>query len=149
MKKTIKDYKWEILCDHPESVIILVVREFYANGFELDGFTIKVKGKSVSFDCSTINRYYGLTNIEDDEYQPLVDNDGTNWDEIKEFLCKEYVAWSRYTNGGLKSFSGQAMTKVEKIWHYFICAMLLLTTNHSEVMKSRAALVYVILKNMW
>ena len=62
-----------------------------------------------------INRYYGLANIEDGEYQPLVENDGTKWDEIKEFLCKEDVAWSRYTNGGLKSFLGQAMTKVAKI----------------------------------
>ena len=107
-----------------------------------------VRGKSVSFDHSTINRYYRLANIEDDEYQPLIENDGTNWDEIKEFLCKDDVPWSRYTNGGLKSFPGQAMTKVTKIWHYFVCAKLLPTTNHIVVMKSRAALVYAILKDM-
>ena len=107
-----------------------------------------VRGNSVSFDHSTINRYYRLANIEDDKYQPLIENDGTNWDEIKEFLCKEDMAWSIYTNGGLKSFPGQAMTKVAKILHYFVCAKLLPTTNHSAVMKSIAAMVYAILKNI-
>ena len=115
---------------------------------ECDGFIVTVRGKSVPFDHSTINQYYGLANFEDDEYQPLVTNDGTNWDEIKEFLCKDDVPWSRYTNWGLKTFPSQAMTKVSKIWHYFICAKLLPTTNHSVVMKSRAALIYAILKDM-
>ena len=76
---------------------------------------VMVRGNSVSFDRSMINQYYGLENIEDDEYQPLVENDGTIWDEIKDFLCKEDVAWSRYTNRGLKSFLSQVMTKVAKI----------------------------------
>ena len=120
VKKKIKDYKWEVLCDHPKPTVVLVVREFYANGMERDSFIVTVRGKSVPFDRSIINRYYGLVNFEDDEYQPLVANDDINWDEIKEFLCKDDVPWSRYTNGGLKSFSGQAMTKVAKIWHYFV-----------------------------
>ena len=139
IKKKIKDYKWEVLCDHPEPTVVPVVREFYANGMEQKGLIVTVQGKSVPFDHSTINRYYGLANFDDDEYQQLVTNDNTNWEDIKEFLCKDDVPWSRYTNGGLKSFLGQAMTKVAKIWHYFICAKLLPTTNHSAVMKSRAA----------
>ena len=78
VKKTIKDYKWELLCDHSNPAVVLVVREFYANGLEQDGFSIMVRGKSVPFDRSTINRYYGLADIEDDEYQPLVENNDTN-----------------------------------------------------------------------
>ena len=78
MKKIIKDYKWELLYDHLNSAIVPMIREFYANGHERNGFTITVRGKSVSFDHSTINRYYGLANIEDDEYQPSIENDGIN-----------------------------------------------------------------------
>ena len=63
-------------------------------------------------------------------------------------MCKDDVSWSKYTNGGLKSFPSQAMTKIVKIWHYFICAKLLPTTNHSAVMKSRATLIYAILMDM-
>ena len=111
----IKDYKLEVLCDHPDLVVVPVVREFYANGIEPDGFTVMVKGKRVPFDRSMINKYYGLLDIQDDEYQFLVESDGTNWEVIKDFLCKDKVEWNRYTNGGLKSLLGQAMTKVAKI----------------------------------
>ena len=45
VKKTIKYYKWELLCDHFDLAVVLVVREFYANGLERDGFTIMVRGK--------------------------------------------------------------------------------------------------------
>ena len=55
-----------------------MVREFYANGMEQDGFIVTVRGKNVPFDRSTFNRYYGLANFDDDEYQPLVMNDNTN-----------------------------------------------------------------------
>ena len=42
VKKKIKEYKWEILCDHLEPTVVLVVREFYANGHERDGFIVMV-----------------------------------------------------------------------------------------------------------
>ena len=94
-----------------------------------------------------INGYYGLADIKDDQYQALLESDETNWDDIKNALCKELVAWKRYTNGGLKSFPGQAMKKkIAKIWHDFVCVELQPTTNVSAVMKSRAALVYAILE---
>ena len=31
VKKKIKDYKWEVLYDHPEPAVVPMVREFYAN----------------------------------------------------------------------------------------------------------------------
>ena len=57
VKKVILDNKWEILCEHPALVVVLVVREFYANGIERDGLTVLVWGKQVPFDWTTINRY--------------------------------------------------------------------------------------------
>ena len=107
-----------------------------------------VIGKWVKFDHTMINGYYGLADIKDDQYQALLESDETNWDDIKNALCKEPVAWKRYTNGGLKSFPGQAMKKIAKIWHYFVCAKFQPTTNVSVVMKSRVALVYAILEGM-
>ena len=96
-------------------VSLFLIKLFSVSGMNLTDRKSVVQGKSVSFDRSTINRYYGLANIKDDEYQPLVENDGTNWDKIKKFFCKKDVVWNRYTNGGLKSLSGQEMTKVAKI----------------------------------
>ena len=85
-----------------------------------DGFKVFIRGKWVAFDHTTINGYYGLVDLEDDQYQALLESDATNWDDMKNALCKELVAWKRYTNGGLKSFPRQAMKKIAKIWH-FLC----------------------------
>ena len=145
---TIDANRWEILCEHPDPAGVPIIREFYANGKERDGFHVFVRGKWIAFDRTTINGYYELADTEDDQYQALLESDETNWDDIKNALCKEPVAWKRYTNGGLKSFSRQAMKKIAKIWHYFVCAKLQPTTNVSAVMKSRAALVNTILEGM-
>ena len=55
---------------------------------ERDGFKVFVQGKWVPFDRTTINNFYGLNNVDDDEYHPLIKNDGTNWDAIKDELCR-------------------------------------------------------------
>ena len=112
------------MCEHPEPAVVPIVREFYANGKERDDFRVFFKGQWVKFDRTTINHYYGLADIEDDQYQALLESEEAKWEEIKNALCKEPAAWKRYTNRGLKSFSGQAMKKIAKTWHYFVCAKL-------------------------
>ena len=81
-------------------MVVLVVRKFYANGMERDGFTVIVRGKSVPFDRSIINRYYGLANFDDDEYQSLVKKDGTNWDAIRNFCVKMMYLGTDIPMGG-------------------------------------------------
>ena len=145
---TITANQWEILCEHPDPAVVPIVREFYANGKERDDLRVFVRGKWVKFDRTTINNYYGLSNLHDDQYQELLESTEAKWEEMKNALCKENVPWKRYQNGGLKSFPGQAMKKLAKIWHYFVCAKLQPTTNVSAVMKHRAALVYAIIEGM-
>ena len=101
---TIDANRWEILCEHPDPAVVPIIREFYANGKERDEFWVFVRGKWVKFDRTTINHYYDLADIEDDQYQALLESDETKWDEIKNALCKELTAWKRYINGGLKTF---------------------------------------------
>ena len=81
------------MCEHPDPAVVPIVREFYANGKGRDGFRVFVRGKWVAFDHTTINGYYGLPNLEDDQYQALLNNDVTNWDDIKDALCKEPESW--------------------------------------------------------
>ena len=69
---------WEILCEHPDQAVVPIVREFYANGKEMDGFRVFVRGKWVAFNRTTINGYYGLADIEDDQNQALLESDETN-----------------------------------------------------------------------
>ena len=90
---TIDANRWEILCEHPEPAVVPIVREFYANGKEMDDLRVFVRGKWVKFDRTTINHHYGLADIEDDQYQDLLESEEAKWEEIKNALCKENVAW--------------------------------------------------------
>ena len=72
MNWTIDANRWEILCEHLNPAIIPIIREFYANGKEMDGFRVFVRKKWVAFDRTTINGYYGLADVEDDQYQALL-----------------------------------------------------------------------------
>ena len=42
---------------------------------ERDGFKVFVRGKWVSFNRTTINNFYRLNNVDDDEYHTLIKND--------------------------------------------------------------------------
>ena len=62
-------------------------------------------------------------------------------------MCKKPATWKRYKNGGMKSFPAKALTLSSKVWHYFVAAKLIPTTNFSTVMKERTGLVYAIESN--
>ena len=42
---TIDANHWELLCKHPDLAVVPIIREFYANGKERDGFRVFVRGK--------------------------------------------------------------------------------------------------------
>ena len=115
VKKTIEDNKWNLLCEHPDLTMVPIVREFYANDMEHDEYKVFVRGKWVLFDRTTINNYYALDNVDDEEYHSILNSDDNNWDAIRDELYKVTVPWKRYINGGLKSFASQAITKTSKI----------------------------------
>ena len=75
---TIDANRWELLCLHPDPAVVPIVRKFYANGKERDGFRVFVRGKWVAFDRTTINGYYELLDLADDQYQALLESDTTN-----------------------------------------------------------------------
>ena len=66
------------LCKHSNLAVVLIVREFYANGIAEEDFKVMVRGKKVPFDRTIINKYYELEDVEEDEYHPLIENDDTD-----------------------------------------------------------------------
>ena len=58
---------WEKLVAQPEPAIVPMVREFYANAIEHHDYRI-VMGKQVPFDKTIISQYFGVSNIDNDEY---------------------------------------------------------------------------------
>ena len=72
VSQQVKRRKWEELVKHPEAAVVPLVREFYTNMKEHRNFRVFVRGKMVPFDRTTINRYYKLSNIENDEYEQML-----------------------------------------------------------------------------
>lgn len=144
VSQQVKRRKWEELVKHPEAAVVPLVREFYANMKEHRNFRVFVRGKMVPFDRTTINRYYKLSNIENDAYERMLEG-SINWDTIKDALCPGTVTyWDRNQRGVVKTFPGKNMSKSSKAWHYFVCSKFMPTTNFSAVAKDRAGLTYAI-----
>ena len=72
VSKQVKKQKWEKLVKHPEAIVVLVVREFYANMEEHRDFHVFVREKWVPFDRTIINKHYKLTNINNDGYEHIL-----------------------------------------------------------------------------
>lgn len=53
---------WESFCQKPESAIIPLVREFYANLQDNDLFQTKVRGKWIDWSPNAINEFYDIPN---------------------------------------------------------------------------------------
>ena len=65
---------WGKFCKQPPAAILPMVREFYANAYEHHGSVAIVRGKAVASDRTMLNRFYGLEDIEYDEYSTYVDD---------------------------------------------------------------------------
>ena len=68
IKANIVKRGWEGFCAQPFSVIVPVVREFYANATKHNLRKVFVRGKQVPFSGHAINSFLKLPNIENDEY---------------------------------------------------------------------------------
>ena len=49
---------WQNFSKHPKKGCVVIVREFYANLTEQEGYKIFVRGKQVPFDWYTINGFF-------------------------------------------------------------------------------------------
>ena len=142
--KQMEKRKWEELVKHIKAAVVPIVREFYANMEEHKNFRIFVRGKWVAFDRTTINRYYNLPNINNDEYEHMSKGE-VNWETIMNALCPGTTTrWVMTQSDAVKSFSGQNMSRSSKAWHYFMCSKFMPITNFSAVSKDRVGLTYAI-----
>ncbi|GMN43038.1 hypothetical protein TIFTF001_012240 [Ficus carica] len=85
----VADRGWGKFAMHPESSITIVVYEFYADAYSSRDEVIYVIGKWVPISQTIINEYYGLHDIERDDYQRYLEN--VDIDEIKSSIS--VVIW--------------------------------------------------------
>lgn len=68
MSVMIMERNWYDFTEQPGSGVIYVVKEFYANAREAERCVVQVQGQPVSYTRKTINAYYNLRDILEDDY---------------------------------------------------------------------------------
>ena len=68
-KNDIQRKGWNNFSKHPKRGCVVIVKEFYANLTEQEGYKVFVQRQQVTFDRHTINRFYQLPTVDDSAYQ--------------------------------------------------------------------------------
>ncbi|GMN59387.1 hypothetical protein TIFTF001_028471 [Ficus carica] len=104
-----------------------------------------VKGKTVKFDRTTINVFYGLEDIASEENKAFVET--PNYPDVANFLWKQGTTWtySHLTREPLSLPKATLRDQYTKAWHAFVFAWFYPSSHTSDVTKDRALLLYAIL----
>ncbi|MED6189047.1 hypothetical protein PIB30_091831, partial [Stylosanthes scabra] len=151
----IKTRKWEKLTSPLPTVGHNLVKEFYANAWELDKakrkpytYTTMVQGKDISFAPSNIKRVLRLrkdplTNAA--SYEERKANKDYRLEEVLECLCLEGREWVRHKDGRPHFLRRNELEPMAKGWYDFVCRSIMPTTNRSELTVERAVLIHSII----
>ncbi|MED6164110.1 hypothetical protein PIB30_086584 [Stylosanthes scabra] len=116
-----KTRKWEKLTSPLPAVGHNLVKEFYANAWELD----KAKRKPYTY-TTMANKDYRL-------------------EEVLECLCLEGREWVRHKDGRPHFLRRNDLEPMVKGWYDFVCRSIMPTTNRSELTVERAVLIHSII----
>ena len=145
LRRKITDRKWGKFIEQPPMSVTNIVREFYANADEHRRGKVMVRGKTVSFESSSINKFYELQNIPNSEYISYLSN--VNYEDVCNTLCVPGSSW-KMSGGMPKTLAGTSLTVEARAWQYFMCQKMMPANHYTNVTVERAVLVYAILKGM-
>ncbi|MED6201581.1 hypothetical protein PIB30_096437, partial [Stylosanthes scabra] len=147
--------KWEKFTKPIQAVGHLMVKEFYANAWELDKekrkpltYTSMVRGTEVSFAPSIIKRVLKLKKDplpDAPSYHERKANKDFRLDHILYDMCEEGVEWVRHRDRRPHYIRRSDLEPMPKGWYEFVCRSILPTTNHFELIVERAMLIYSII----
>ena len=119
------------------------MREFYANLSKQEDKKVWVRCDRVPLNRVTINAFYYIPYVNDEEYQKLCAE--PNYLDIIKCLTNDKGEWKINSEGQVVNFKAKHLTYVPKAWHHFITSRLISNTNVCEVTKEQAILNYAIL----
>lgn len=68
MGEQIKGRNWELFTKQPQLGLMPVMCKFYTNAKDYMDLKVYVRGKRIQFNRTSINRFYGLLNIDEDDF---------------------------------------------------------------------------------
>ncbi|MED6175759.1 hypothetical protein PIB30_081370, partial [Stylosanthes scabra] len=146
---------WEKFTKPIQAVGHLMVKEFYANAWELDKakrkqltYTSMVRGTEISFAPSNIKRVLKLRKDplpNAPSYHERKANDDFRLDHILYDMCEEGAEWVRHRDGRPHYLRRSDLEPMTKGWYEFVCRSILPITNRSELTVERAMLIHFII----
>ncbi|PON31927.1 hypothetical protein PanWU01x14_365670, partial [Parasponia andersonii] len=106
-------------------------------------YIAKVHGQSVSFTEASINSYFKLPNIDNDELATF--EKAPDYNDILQVLCASGTEWIWHKDEQ-KCLKTKTMSASTKGWSYFLNARLMLVSHHSDITPDRAILLYATIK---
>ena len=98
----------------------------------------------MSFDEGTINRVFGLTEMDSNEFYALYRE--ANYYLILQYLTDGKVQWSRNENQEVMAFPRVGLIEAAKVWFYFVFMKLVPSKRLSKIGRDKALLTYAIIK---
>ena len=151
IQKIIRKRGWELLCDQPQEVSMLLIHEFYTNVIreydDEEPYMSYVRGVTVDFSPDTINRVLKVKakQFKRASYEERVENDPRYVDVVSD-LCRVGTDWVLDSHGRpLKLRRGDLIPQA-KGWHDIVRRSLISTSNNSEVTVNRAIMIHCIMK---
>ena len=111
--RMISSKKWDKFTSQPPMFVTNIVREFYANADEHRRGKVIVRGKTVSFESSSINKFYGLPDIPNSDYISYLSN--VNYEDVCNTLYVLGSSW-KVSGGTPKTLAGTSLTVEARAW---------------------------------
>lgn len=148
IREQIRIRGWETLVSYPKPGCQELVKEFYANVYKDQKFMSYVRGHWIHFDPKTLNDFLKTRNPRACEYVRLKSKK-VNAEKLLETLCRQGTQWSmsKMSNDPRKLKSTE-LKPIPKAWSTFVHHMLLPCAHVSDVIVSRAQLVYAIVTGL-
>ncbi|RYR15066.1 hypothetical protein Ahy_B04g071804 [Arachis hypogaea] len=151
IKKIIKKRGWELLCNPPQEVSMVLIHEFYTNVIrEFDDeepYMSYVRGVTVDFSPNTISRVLKVKQkrFKQASYEEMVENDPRYMDVFSD-LCRVGTDWVLDSQRQPLKLRRGDLTPQAKGWHDIVRRSLIPTSNNSEVTANRAIIIHCIMK---
>ncbi|MED6125391.1 hypothetical protein PIB30_068150 [Stylosanthes scabra] len=137
----IENRRWERLTNPIQAVGQNMVREFYANAWELE----KEKRKPYTYTTMRVLRLRKDPLPNAASYEERVANKDYKLDHVQEDLCIEGGEWVRHEDGRPHYLRRANLEPMTKGWYDFVCSSIMPTTNRSELTVERAVLIHSII----
>lgn len=140
------EMNWGEFVKPPSDAVLSLVREFYANlKVKHEDYHVRIRGKMVAFDRQSINAMFSIPELDFEHYS-FFQSEAYPYEDVINTLCVPGTVWKLNNQRAPITFAATSLKSEAYNWYHFVASRILPSGHVSDVTKSRAGLVYCILK---